>query len=102
MQDIPDQGLHILLGGPKLLCRSSNLFSISDSSGYVGQAEPSSQTAYQIFWCTGTLSGPITSGFYSIVVVASYCLDGHPEVSGRVPGVYNTSRKQTQKAMSLP
>ncbi|KAG1335252.1 serine/threonine-protein kinase EDR1 [Cocos nucifera] len=38
----------------------------SDSSGNVGQAEPSSQTASQVLWSTGTLSGPIPNGFYSV------------------------------------
>lgn len=32
----------------------------------------------------------------------SYCSDGHDEVSSGVPGAYNISRRQTQKAISLP
>ncbi|XP_038985117.1 serine/threonine-protein kinase EDR1-like [Phoenix dactylifera] len=49
-----------------LVPQEHNLSS-SDSSGNVGQAEPSSQSASQALWSTGTLSGPIPNGFYSVL-----------------------------------
>ncbi|ONK80099.1 uncharacterized protein A4U43_C01F13880 [Asparagus officinalis] len=41
--------------------------SSEESASNVEQAEVSSQTASQILWSTGILSGPIRNGFYSVI-----------------------------------
>lgn len=52
------------------LVQQEHNLSGSDSSGNVGQTEPSSQTASQVLWSTGTLSCPIPNGFYSVLPVS--------------------------------